>query len=349
MMSDVCSREDAIMKRLPSVRSAFCVLLALGVCTMSSLACKPAQKQSGPREKITIAYSTASNAVLMYIAFAKGYLAEEGLDAAPQPHAFGKMALNAVLEGKADLATAANTPIMFAVMNGKNITTLAAIQTSSRNEAIVARRDRGISKPVDLIGKKIGVTLGTTADYFLDSFLLIHNIKRKQVALMDMKPDEMAGALDKGRVEAVSAFNPTLKQLEKKLGSKGVVFFGETFYTEIFCLAADREYVKNHPEAIRKVLRALIKAELFVQQRPGEARSLAAEFTKTDKAILDEIWDIFTFRVTLDQALLVDFEDQARWAIKNRLTLRRDMPNYLDHIYADGLHAVKPEAVRIVR
>jgi NitT/TauT family transport system substrate-binding protein len=128
-----------------------------------------------------------------------------------------------------------------------------------------------------------------------------------------------------------------------------VTFFGEAFYTEIFCLVADREFAAKHPEAIKKVLRALIKAEMFAQQHPTEARTLAAEFTKTDKAIVDEIWDIFTLRVTLDQSLLVDFEDQTRWAIKNRLTVRRDMPNYLDAIYADGLHAVKPEAVRIVR
>jgi NitT/TauT family transport system substrate-binding protein len=238
---------------------------------------------------------------------------------------------------------------MFAVMDGKNITTLAAIQTSSRNEAIVARQDRGISKPADLKGKKIGVTRGTTADYFLDSFLLVHGIGSERVALIDMKPDEMADALGKGRVDAVSTFNPTLKQLEKGLGSKGVIFFGETFYTEIFCIAAGREYVKKYPEAIKKVLRALIKAETFVQQHPGEALSFAAEFTKTDKAILYEIGDIFTFRVALDQSLLVDFEDQTRWAIKNRLTVRRDMPNYLDHIYSDGLQAVKPDAVRMVR
>ena len=96
-------------------------------------------------------------------------------------------------------------------------------------------------------------------------------------------------------------------------------------------------------------MRALLKAETFVQQHPEESRRLVAEFIKTDKVVLDETWDIFTFRVTLDQALLVDLEDQTRWAMKYRLTARKDMPNYLDFIYVDGLQAVKPEAVRIIR
>lgn len=129
------------------------VLTSIALITLTVTGCQP-EKQAGPPEKITIAYSTASNAMLMYIAFAKDYFAQEGLDAKPQPHAFGKPALQAVIEGKADIATTGDTPIVFAVMGGKKIMTLAMIQTSNRNEAIVARKDQGIAKSSDLKGKK---------------------------------------------------------------------------------------------------------------------------------------------------------------------------------------------------
>ncbi len=285
----------------------------------------------------------------MHIAFAKNYFAEEGLDAIAQPHAFGKLALDASIEGKADLATVGDTPFVFAVMNGKKITTLAAIEISNRNEAIVARQDRGIAKPSDLLGKKIGVTLGTTSDFFAYSFLRFHGIDEKQVRRIAMNPDDMAEALGTGKVDAVSTWNPYLKQLQNKLGSNGVIFFGETLYTETFCVAATQEYVKKNPETIKKVLRALIKAETFVKQHPEESRRLVAEFTKTDKRILEDTWDVFTFNVALDQGFLVNFEDQTRWVIKNRLATRTDMPNYLDFIYDNALRSVKPVAVRIVR
>jgi NitT/TauT family transport system substrate-binding protein len=238
---------------------------------------------------------------------------------------------------------------MLAVMNGKRITTIVVIQTSNGDTAIVARRDRGIAKPFDLKGKIIGVPLGTNADFFADAFLLSHGIDRGKVKIIDMKPDAMAAALGAGRVDAVSVFNPTNNLLKKELGSKGIVFFSESIYTETFCVAAMQDYVKKHPEAIKKFLSALIRAETFVQQNPGEARRLVAGFIKVDQALLDETWPIFTARVTLDQALLVDLEDQTRWAMKKKLTVRTDMPNFLDFIYTDGLLAVKPEAVRILR
>lgn len=327
-------------------RLAILVLTAIALLILAVNGCQ--QKPAEPPEKITIAYSTSSNAMLVYIAFAKNYFREEGLEAKPQPHDFGKPALQSVIEGQADIATVGDTPIVFAVMNGKKITTLAAIQTANKNEAIIARIDRGIARPSDLRGKKIGLTLGTTGHFFADSFLLTQGIEINQVKIIDLKPDEMAEAFRTGKVDAVSTWNPHLIKLKKILGSKGIMFFSESIYTENFCVVAGQEYVKKNPGAIKKFLRALVKAETFVYQHPEESRRLVAEFLKTDKGLLDETWGIFTFRMTLDQALLVDFEEQTRWAIKHRLAARRDIPNYIDFIYIEGLQAVKPEAVRII-
>ena len=324
------------------------VPLLLGAILLAQTSCKGQTKTADLHEKITIAYSTSSNAILVYIAFAKGYFAQEGLDVTAQPHPYGKPALASVLAGKADLATVADTPMVFAIMNGKKITTLATIQTSNRNQGILARRDRGISAPTDLSGKTIGVTLGTNDDFFLSAFLLTHGIGNQQVKQIDLKPDDMGAALASGRVDAISAFNPTLYLAQEGLGNNGAVFYGESLYTETFCLASLQDYPKQHPEAVKKVLRAVVSAEKFAQEHPEEARRLVADFIKIDKAMLDQFWPIFTLRVALDQSLLVDLEEQSRWAMK-KLTFPTTMPNYLDFIYLDGLLAVKPDAVRILR
>jgi len=41
-------------------------------------------------------------------------------------------------------------------------------------------------------------------------------------------------------------------------------------------------------------------------------------------------------------------EDESRWAIRNKLIDRADMPNYLNHVALDALKAVSPAAVTII-
>ena len=74
-------------------RLAVLVLAAIALIALTVKGYQP-QKPAGPPEKITLAYSTATNAIFVYIAFAQGYFTEEGLDATSQPHTFGKVALH---------------------------------------------------------------------------------------------------------------------------------------------------------------------------------------------------------------------------------------------------------------
>jgi NitT/TauT family transport system substrate-binding protein len=350
---DQRNSEAAVLKdldnKLLSLMRHMLIMISLATLAMTFLSCEKKAAVIGPPEKITFAYTESTGSALVHVAMLKGYFAEEGLDVTQQPSVDGKAALDAVIGGKASVAVAADTSIMFAVMDGEQITTLAVIATANRNMAILARKDRGISRPSDLKGKTIGVVRGTPSVFFVDAFLLAHGIDRKQVAIKDIQPHEFAKALGTGRVDAVSIWQPLLIQIQKDMGNQALTFYGETFYTFTYCVIALKDFVKQHPEAVRKLLRALIRAENFARQYPEESRQLMVKFVKTDKDFLGEIWDVYNYQVSLDQALLVNLEDQTRWALKNRLTAGRIMPNYLDFIYADGLSAVKPEAVRILR
>jgi hypothetical protein len=42
-------------------------------------------------------------------------------------------------------------------------------------------------------------------------------------------------------------------------------------------------------------------------------------------------------------------EDEARWMMGNDLTAEKSVPNFKEYIYLDGLKAVKPDAVDIVK
>lgn len=318
--------------------------------TMLFVACdRTGSKPSGQPEKVIIAYAALPETALAQIAESRGYFGEEGLEATVRSFSYGKLALTDLLQGNADFATVAETPVMFSIINGEKIGVIATIQSSTRNHAIVARKDKAVLTPQDLKGKRIATTLGITADYFMDAFLATHKISRKEITIVNLRPEEHQDALVNGRVDALSTFYPFLKKTQDTLGARGITFYDRDIYTETFHVVAKQDYISNNTEKVRKVLRALLKAEAFAAQHPAEAQKIVADFSRTDAGIISAIWADNDFEVSLDQKLVLALEDESRWAIKNRLTTATKAPNFLDHISLDGLKSVRPEAVRIVR
>ncbi|MGO9377134.1 MAG: ABC transporter substrate-binding protein [Dissulfurispiraceae bacterium] len=321
--------------------------LAISACIFSCS--RTDNKPVSGSEKVTIAYSATTDTVLVEVARARGYFRDEGLEVTLRPYPYGKPALQDMLAGKADFATVAETPVMFAIMKGAGISIIATIQTSDKDNAIIARRDKGIRTLDDLQGKKIAVTLGTTSNFFLNAMLSVHGVSMKNVEVIDMKAEAMPDALARGDVDALATFNPYLIQSRKKLGDQTIVFYDENVYTWSFNIVGTQEFVSKNPTKVRKLLRALMKAEEFVRAYPAEAQKIVADSSGVDMGIVRDMWVDTRFTLTLDQSLLLSLEDESRWAIKNKLVNAAKIPNYLKFIYRDGLESVKPQAVRIVK
>ncbi|MBF0341317.1 MAG: NrtA/SsuA/CpmA family ABC transporter substrate-binding protein [Magnetococcales bacterium] len=299
--------------------------------------------------KLTVAYTTQPQCTLLHVAQAKGFFAEEKLDVQPRLFTFGKMALQELLEDRADLATAAETPIMFNILKGEKIFVLANIDTSTTNNAIVARKDAGIVQPTDLAGKRIALSPGTTSDFFLSTFLIANGLSRQQIHELPLKPEEMQEAIVHGRVDAISTWNYPLTQIVQALGANGTTFFDRDIYTETYNLVAKQEFVQKNPAILERFLRALIKAERFTQQQPLVAQEIVAQAIHVNRELVRSVWNNFGYRIVLDQILLIMLEDETRWAMSHGLAKPAAMPDYLSYIHFDALKAVKPEAIRIKR
>ena len=99
----------------------------------------------------------------VWIAENKGYFQEEGLNVKIKEFGSGRTALRTMLnEGKLDMVTVAQTPVMFNSFNRNDYAIIAAMVYSDDDVKILARQDKGIRSPSDLRGKKMGVTKGST-------------------------------------------------------------------------------------------------------------------------------------------------------------------------------------------
>lgn len=306
---------------------------------------------SGPLIKVRFANAGSLASAPVYVALEKGCFAQEGLDVSYLPFTAGKDALDAMLGGKADFATVADLPIAIKALEGSKFSVIAMLSVRPRLYGIIARRDQGISSAKDLRGKRIAVVQGTNVPFILDSFLLFHRIPRNDVQMVNVPPDGMADAMKKGDVQAAVIWEPVLSNIRDQLGTNAVIFYADEqqIYRMVWTVAATQDFIHKNPEIVKRMLQALLKAGAFIQQNRKEARQITARYISvTNEHFLDEYWMTYVPDVSLDPLLIQNLESETRWMIKNKLTDRKELPNYLDYIYFQGLESVKPEAVTIV-
>ncbi len=304
------------------------------------------QKPAGEAKKIIVAVGTWPASASVYIAHEKGYFREEGLDATLRNYPAGHLCLAALLSGKADFATSAETPLTRAALEGKPFAVVAIIADIDRAVLIIARKDRGIANVSDLRGKKIGLVAGTAAEFFLHIYLTTSYIDPGEVRVINLAPEKVVDALLTGEVDAVSTWSPYTGILQDKLGGNGVVLHESGLYTMQWIVTVTRDLPRRDPDVITRFLRAIVRANRFITEKPAEARAITAKNCGMEAAALEKEWGNFTMKAALEQPMILALEDQARWMIKKE-ALTRQTPNFLDFIYAKGLKEVQPETVRI--
>lgn len=287
-------------------------------------------------------------AALFHVAQIQGYFRQEGVEVIPQPHVSGVAAVQSLIKGESDLAISSDTPFALAVLNGEKLTMLASLASSSRYNVIIARKDRGVLLPNNLKGKKIGVVSGSTAHFFLHSYLVANGLSHKAVIVRYYEPGEpIRNALLNGDVDAISYWSNAVGLLEQALGDEAVYFHDETLYSDNACLSSKQEFARTHPDAIRKILRALMRAESYIRTHPDTVQKDVAVFTGHEQAVFNKAWATITFRLGLDASLLVSLEDQTQWAIRHDLAAKQAMPDYREYMAPDFLRSVKPSGVRL--
>jgi ABC-type nitrate/sulfonate/bicarbonate transport system substrate-binding protein len=212
-----------------------------------------------------------------------------------------------------------------------------------------ARKNSGIKTPADLKGKRVGTIKGTSAHYFAYMYLLEHKIDPATVTISFYPSAEIPEALKNGQVDAIVAFEPYAYLSEMAMPGQTIALPKSALFRETFNLVAMKSWTGQHPEIVKKMLRAVDKAITFAQQNKQESIGILIKNAKFSKEMLEAVWDDYIFQLTLDNSMLSTLEDEARWAIQNKLVDQQKMPNYLDFYYLDAMKAVKPGAVSIVK
>jgi NitT/TauT family transport system substrate-binding protein len=317
-------------------------------------ACQEKKEQprtESPPNRVTIACTeTAFFCYTIYVALDKGFFTEQGLEVAlKNSYSHINESYDALLTGEADFAVSSETGFMHAVLRDSPVVTVASMITAENHLGVVARRDSDIAAASDLKGKKIAVPLGTNGEYFLDIVLGIHGMNTGAVQIINLHPNEMLQPLTKKEIDAVVVWNPYVRELADALGENAINFSADNLYSPSFLLVSTQEYVSSAPDTVMKVVGALINASEFIRKNRDDADRIVAHYLNGKASAFSKVASSYLHRITLDQSLLLILEHQSRWAIHKNITDRKELPNYLDHIYTAALETAKPENMTLIK
>lgn len=326
-------------------------LVGAGAATLlaSLHACNRSGAPPASTSKVRIAVPVVPHAGLIHIASARGFFRDRGLEATLLPQSYGKAALAELVQGRADLAVAADVPVVVEILKGAPLSIVASVANASNELAVLGRVDRGIHTPGDLRGRRVGVTLGTSGEYFLWAFLVRHRIAPQSLQLIDLPPSQLIESLRHDLVDAIAAWQPVRHEAELAFGDRIVSLHAPDAYAQNYVLVGQHDYVLAHQEGLRRVVRALLDAQAFVDADPESAKKTLAGLLKLSPETLDPSWRDVTLEVEQQQAQLVTLEDVATWAMARNYAPSQPMPNFVSHLALDTLLAVSPERVTVVR
>ncbi len=180
-------------------------------------------------------------------------------------------------------------------------------------------------------------------------FLIENKLEDKDVTIIDMAASKLPQALADGKVDAISVWEPHIINAVKLLGKNALLLPSKYLFREDFYFVQNKSFLKDHPEATVRFLKAIERGNEFIKENKSEAINIVANRLHVDTAFVSSVWDIYDYKLVLDQSILLVLEQEATWAISNHLVTADKIPNYLDYIYVDALKEVKPNAVTIIK
>lgn len=296
-------------------------------------------------EPLTLAVSRSPLSLPLYIAQHNGYFTAEGLDIKFNECLGGHRCLRQVLDGQADVATVGDLPVVMNSFSSSDYAIIGTFTKSSDDIKLVTNARAGIKTPAQLEGKRIGTIKGTASEYFLELYLLTAGLDPQALTVVDVQPEDMVQALQSGKVDAISVWQPYGYLALKALGAGATVLPSGSAYIQSFNLVSHRKLLGARDDTLAKLLRAVERAERFIQEQPADAKGVLMQRLAVERDFVDTVWPGLRFRLGLDQALLVTMEGEARWARREGHANGSLKPNFLQLVHGAPLRSVKPDAV----
>jgi NitT/TauT family transport system substrate-binding protein len=278
--------------------------------------------QSASAQTVNIGEGLSLGWAQFFVADAEHLWTKSGLQVNPITFASGRLVLDAVAGDRVLMGTAAETPIVFAALNGLPVRIIATTNNGggAPYEPFEIVANQTIKVAADIKGKRIGYSQGTNAHYYLSVLLQKLGLKWSDINAVSLSPGDFVSSLVNGSLDAFVWTEPAISQAVALGHGRIHTIATPGVYKAISAVITLQSTIDKQPELLRKSLLALQDADTIGNANLASIVPQVAQRLNFDPTLAAQYWPKFNLKVGLDKASVVQqLESEARWAIDNGL------------------------------
>lgn len=244
-----------------------CLALLLGALSSESLGAE-----------YGFGYQTSIGGALATIADEMGYFTAEGLPVKTRVFNDGTLVNEALAANVIQFGVLGDLPTITILASGLPVKAIACVGGGNKRERLMIT-DPGITDFTQLVGERIGLTRGTSGFNAFQLLCQQYEVSLNDFTIIHIRPSDMPEALASGQVKAVLTWEPTPSLIEAAgIGHELLNMEGSPVIFPMI-LVARSSVLQSDPEAVLKVLRALRRAQEFMEKYPGQASQIITKTT----------------------------------------------------------------------
>lgn len=219
----------------------------------------------------------------MWVAMDQGFFEDEGIKLTIEAGFGSEQNLALAASGQAEFV-AVDIPgalIVYSQGELQDFTIVSAVQQRSLI-AIMAKQSSGITAPTDLAGRTIGMQPGSVAELLFPTYASVAGFDPESVTFESVPPQELAGALAGGRVDAISQFTVGQTLVETITGEPAVVLPYSEFLTDLYGggIATSTRLAQENPDLVHRFNRALFRGLEYALNDPEGAAEIMGRYVE---------------------------------------------------------------------
>lgn len=306
-----------------------CLALAMVLAVLPGLA----REARAQENKLAFAGSvTWYGQIPIMVAIEKGFFKEQGIEIDYKIILNSSDRIAAVTAGSVHFSNLGRLAVIAQMaQNNQSFYYFANVDDSPGNEGCVGKP--GIASIKDLKGKKVAAN--TSAEISLHGQLRANGMTIADVQYVNLPPNEMAGALAKGDVDAACVWKPLLdavmkavpegKLLGSDLDTDTYKKYGTASAPDIMIIS--KKLADEQPEVAKKLAAGLLKGADYAISNPAETAAAVDHYFKKSTEETQEGAKNFRFFGTKDWLKHMELHEKQMQELADWLHENKKIPN----------------------